>query len=91
MSKMWAAALVVAILCGARSGRGAETGQAALEGAPAARGDETFLDAADGAWYTAAVRWAAGEGHGQAVRVSKYIKRDAELGDMIAKHAKAPK
>ena len=33
-----------------------------LEGAPAARGDETFLDAADGAWYTAAVRWAAGEG-----------------------------
>lgn len=33
-----------------------------LEGAPAARGDETFLDAADGVWYTAAVRWAAGEG-----------------------------
>ena len=33
-----------------------------LEGAPAARGGETFLDAADGAWYTAAVRWAAGEG-----------------------------
>lgn len=33
-----------------------------LEGAPAARGDATFLDAADGAWYTAAVRWAAGEG-----------------------------
>lgn len=36
MSKMWAAALVVSIVCGALSGRGAETGQAALEGAPAA-------------------------------------------------------
>ena len=36
MSKMWAAALVVSIVCGALSGRGAETGLAALEGAPAA-------------------------------------------------------
>ena len=62
-----------------------------LEGAPAARGDETFLDAADGAWYTAAVRWAAGEGLGHAVRVCNYIYRDAVLGDMFAKLAKAPK
>ena len=36
MAKMWAAALVVSIVCGALSGRGAETGLAALEGAPAA-------------------------------------------------------
>ena len=36
MSKMWATALVVSIVCGALSGRGAETGLAALEGAPAA-------------------------------------------------------
>ena len=36
MSKMWAAALVVSSVSGALSGRGAETGLAALEGAPAA-------------------------------------------------------
>lgn len=36
MSKMWAAALVVSIVCGVLSGKGAETGLAALEGAPAA-------------------------------------------------------
>ena len=36
MSKMWAAALVFSIVCGALNGRGAETGLAALEGAPAA-------------------------------------------------------
>lgn len=36
MSKMWTAALVISVLYGAFSGRGAETGLAALEGAPAA-------------------------------------------------------
>lgn len=36
MSKMWAVVLGLATVCGALSGRGAETGLAALEGAPAA-------------------------------------------------------
>lgn len=34
MSKMWAAALVISIVCGALNGRGAETGLAALEARP---------------------------------------------------------
>lgn len=36
MSKMWAAVLAISVLYGALSGRGPETGLAALEGAPAA-------------------------------------------------------
>lgn len=42
MSKMWAAALVISVLYGAFSGRGTETGLAALQGAPAAV--EVILD-----------------------------------------------